>query len=63
MIRRAKINDAEVLAGLAIRMWEDHTLAELTDEFKEIVTKGDAVCFIKYIDEKPIAFAQCQLRY
>ena len=31
--------------------------------WKEIVTKGDAVCFIKYIDEKPIAFAQCQLRY
>jgi len=23
----------------------------------------DAVCFIKYVDEKPVAFAQCQLRH
>lgn len=63
MIKKAKMEDVEVLAGLAIQMWEDHTLAELADEFKEIVAKEDSVCFIKYVDNKPIAFAQGQLRY
>lgn len=31
MIKRADINDDEVLAGLEIQMWEDHTLTELAD--------------------------------
>lgn len=44
-------------------MWEDHEPAELADEFRELAEKDDAVCFIKYADDKPIAFAQCQLRY
>ena len=63
MIKKAKTEDAEVLARLAIQMWEDHTLADLADEFKEITEKEDAVCFIKYIDDNPIAFAQSQLRH
>ncbi len=63
MIRRAEKEDAEILARLAIQMWEDHTLAELEDEFKEITEKEDAACFIKYVDDIPIAFAQSGLRY
>lgn len=63
MVRKAKAEDAEVLAELAIQMWEDHTIVDLADEFKEIVDKEDAVCFIKYTDDKPIGFAQGQLRY
>ena len=53
----------EILAELAIKMWGDHEPAELADEFRELAEKDDAVCFIKYADDKPIAFAQCQLRY
>jgi aminoglycoside 6'-N-acetyltransferase I len=63
MIKRAEKEDAEILARLAIQMWEDHTLAELEDEFKEITEKEDAACFIKYVDDVPIAFAQSGLRY
>ena len=63
MIKRADEKDAEILAVLAIQMWEDHTLAELADEFGEIIKNEDAVCFIEYVDGKPIAFAQSQLRY
>jgi hypothetical protein len=33
MVKRAKAEDAEILAGLAIQMWEDHTLAELWTSF------------------------------
>ncbi len=63
MIKRADIKDVTVLAELAIQMWKDHTLADLADEFRDILAKDDAVCFIKYVDDKPIAFAQSQLRY
>ena len=63
MIKRAKIEDAKVLAGMAIQMWTDHVLEDLTEEFRQLVLNDDAVCFIKYVDDKPIAFAQCQLRY
>lgn len=50
MIKKADSKDAGLLADLA-------------DEFKEIIKKDDAVCFINYIDDKPVAFAQCQLRH
>jgi len=63
MIRRARVEDAEVLADLAIQMWPAHALEDLTAEFRQLVRNDDAVCFIKYADDKPIAFAQCQLRH
>ena len=63
MIKRARIEDSEVLADLAIQMWTDHVLEDLTEEFRQLVMNDDAVCFIKYIEDKPIAFAQCQLRH
>ena len=63
MIKRAEKEDAEILARLARQMWEDPTLAELEDEFKVITEKEDAACFIKYVDDVPIAFAQSGLRY
>ena len=31
--------------------------------YAEVLKNNDAVCFIKYVDETPIGFAQCQLRY
>ena len=62
MIKRVRIEDAEVLADLAIQMWPDHVLEDLTEEFRQLVMNDDTVCFIKYVDDKPIAFAQCQLR-
>ncbi len=62
MIKRAKTEDAEALAGLAIQMWTEHIPEDLAEEFRRLVTNDDAVCFIKWLDDKPIAFAQCQLR-
>ncbi len=63
MIIKATEKEALVLAELAIQMWSSHTATELEADFKEIVSKSDAVCFIKYADDKAIGFAQCQLRY
>ncbi len=63
MIKKAQTDDAETLAGLAIQMWKDHDPAELTAEFRDLVQKEDAVCYIRQVDGRPVAFAQCQLRY
>lgn len=63
MIRKANPKDAEVLAALAIRMWPDHDPAELADEFRELLRNEEAACFLLYLDGRPAAFAQCQLRH
>ena len=57
------MNEARDLANMAIQMWTDHDLEDLTEEFRQLVMNDDAVCFIKFVDDKPIAFAQCQLRH
>ena len=62
MIKEAKKADSTVLAELALLMWSDNTLSSLKNEFEELAETEDSVCFIKYIDERPIGFAQCQLR-
>ena len=63
MIKIATQNDTRVLAELAIRLWSNHTVSELDADFAEIVNDNDAVCFIKYVDNTPVGFSQCQLRY
>ena len=49
MIKRAEIEDAAALAVLAVRMWTSHTPDELAAEFRELIQKDDAVCFLKCI--------------
>lgn len=63
MIKRATEIDALALAKLAVQMWSNHTLSELESDFAEIISNENAVFFMKYVEGKPIGFAQCQLRY
>ncbi|MCR5005972.1 MAG: GNAT family N-acetyltransferase [Clostridiales bacterium] len=63
MIKRARIDDAGILADLAVQMWMDSDPEELAAEFRELTIHDEAVCFIKYADDQPVAFAQCQLRH
>ena len=62
MIKKATINDCNILAQLAINMWYNNTIEDLTNDFKNILTSFDKVCFIKYIDNEPIGFAECSKR-
>lgn len=62
MIKQAEQADALTLAKLAIQMWEDNTVSGLESEFAELISSEDAACFIQYAEDKPIGFAQCQLR-
>lgn len=63
MIKNAKKKDTSVLAHMAVKMWQDSSVLELEEEFKKIIHNDNAVVFIKFVDEKPIGFAQCQLRF
>lgn len=62
-IEKATIRQAAAVAALAIRMWEDNTLESLTAEFEELLISEEAAVFLLYVEERPIAFAQCQLRH
>lgn len=67
MTRKAEIYDALTIALLAIKLWPDHTLEDLTEEFQEILSSEQSAIFLMFTEEdavtKAIGFAQCQLRY
>ena len=63
MIRQANQEDSPVVAQLAAQMWLSHTAEDLTDEFNSLLRKSDAAVFLCLTGDKPIGFAQCQLRY
>lgn len=52
-----------VLAQLAVKMWSNHSVDELTNGFLEIINNENAECFIKYSGDTAIGFAQCGLRF
>ena len=62
MIKKAGNNDLESLAELAVLMWQNHSITELINEFSEIIANGKSVFFLKYENDVPVGFAQCQLR-
>ena len=63
MIFRATKADASTIANLAIQMWQDNTIEDLTTDFEELLTKEECAIFIYKLNDKAIAFAQCQLRH
>ena len=62
-IDRAGARDAEILAELAVQMWDSHTPAELAEEFAQTIEEQDACFFLAFAGELPVGFAQCQLRH
>lgn len=62
MIRQASKNDIEIIAELAVKMWDENSLDDMVDEFSELISKDNACIFLKYEDDIPVGFAQCQLR-
>lgn len=63
MVREAGKQDLDVLANLAVQMWDENSVSELIAEFSEMISKGKSQFFLKYENDIPIGFAQCQLRY
>lgn len=63
IIYPAKITDADIVAKLAIQMWEDNTVDDLAREFKELIGSAEARVYLAEIDGDTVGFAQCQLRH
>ena len=63
MIRRATLEDAAVVAELAVKMWTEHTIAELAEDLRGLMSSPECAVFIMYSGDTPIGFAQCQLRH
>ncbi len=61
-IRKATSADNLALAELACCMW-DGTADEREPEFAELTASSEAACFLAIDGDKPIGFAQCQLRH
>lgn len=62
MIKKASKNDIEIIANMAVLMWTDNSVDDLANEFSELITKDTAQIFLKYDNDIPVGFAQCQLR-
>lgn len=62
MTVKAEMKDISTVANLAVQMWEDNTVEDLIQEFTELLSKGRAQFFLKYENDIPVGFAQCQLR-
>lgn len=62
MIKKASKDDIRTVANMAVLMWTDNSVDELADEFSELITKDTAQIFLKYDNDIPVGFAQCQLR-
>lgn len=63
MIYKATKEDSLTIAGLAVLMWDSHTVEELAEEFEEITINEESAVFLLSIDNQAIGFAQCQLRH
>ena len=63
MIRRAKMADLPVLTELALELWPDNAADKMYFDLGGIMTSGESIFFLAYEEDKPVGFAQCQLRH
>ena len=63
MIKKATNKDARVVAELAIKMWEAHTVDELEKDFENIIENKESAVFVYLVENQSVGFAQCQLRH
>lgn len=63
MIRKAVREDAAIAAGLAVKMWESHTIQELEQEFADYININSGAIFLAVSDGQAVGFAQCGLRH
>lgn len=61
-IKKAALNEAQIIAELAIQMWNSHTIEELKLDFEGYMQSGGAV-FLAWNSDEAVGFAQCGLRH
>lgn len=63
MICQANQEDSFMVAQLAAQLWTSQTTEEFKEEFDVLLDRSDAAVFLCLAEDKPVGFAQCQLRY
>ena len=63
MIRQANHEDSFMVAQLAAQLWTSQTTEKFKEEFDVLLDRSDAAVFLCLAEDKPVGFAQCQLRY
>ena len=63
MIKQASKEEAEILSQMAIKIWNNDSIAELTNEFLSMMDDPDSACFIMFVNQKPVGFANASIRY
>lgn len=63
MIRKATKKDIKIIADLAVLLWNHNSVDDLAEEFSKILSGDEAQIFLKYENDIPVGFAQCQLRH
>ena len=57
------MNDLPKLTELALELWPDNAADKMYYDLGKIMMAGESVFFLAYAEEKPVGFAQCQLRH
>ncbi|SRR5690625_1056858 len=63
MIKEATVKDINEVVKMALLLWHDHTYEEFKEEMTEVITDPKAKIYLCYVNNEPIGFAYCQLRY
>ncbi len=63
MIKKALFEDAGTAAKLAVQLWDECSVEDMTAEFEAMLSGEEATVFILYLDDMPVGFSQCQLRH
>lgn len=63
ILKEAAMEEAETVANLAIQMWEDNSIEELTEEFRDYIKSENGVVFLAVLDGEAVGFAQCGVRH
>ncbi|MDO5002765.1 MAG: GNAT family N-acetyltransferase [bacterium] len=63
MIRKAEQKDYVIVAKLAKELWNNHSLVDLENEFKEYLFSDNVCIYLDYENNVPVAFSQVSLRY
>ena len=62
MLTMASACHAPIIAELARKLWPEHTLEELQEEYTLLLKRNDAAVFFSQWNGNVHGFAQCQLR-
>lgn len=63
MIRKANIDDLTLVTDFAFLLWPNNIYENLKNEIEEILLNKNSIFFLYFIDNSPVGFVQCQLRF